>query len=263
MALGRTAALALSAAAAGASGSWVGPSDCVRDEHGCCASAGFFYCGSSGRCTHDWDQCEDGLGESSASCALDYEYEGVVASYDLSPLRIRTGDVDYEANATTKANVIFNLCSNAATPRACVNTTGGDGVARSTPAAAFAVFDDDGDGGHERCARLSGSAYAGDTFAARALFEDVEGGKPTRGVALDYGGGDICAKTGKAATFTVAVLCDPTATAAAPLAAATVRDDGCGFAAVARGPSCTSFGASRASSTPPTRRRGRRGNRLG
>ncbi|KAH8078085.1 hypothetical protein JL720_9757 [Aureococcus anophagefferens] len=126
--------LGVTALAGIARGSWVGPSDCVRDANGCCASAGFFYCGSSGRCTHDWDQCEDGLGDAPSSCALDYEVGGLSASFDLSALRIRTGSVDYEANG--------------------------------------------------------GSASRDDTFAASPL----DAARPTRGVALDYAGGDVCGR---------------------------------------------------------------------
>ncbi|KAH8087775.1 hypothetical protein JL720_7098 [Aureococcus anophagefferens] len=163
--------LGVTALAGIARGSWVGPSDCVRDANGCCASAGFFYCGSSGRCTHDWDQCEDGLGDAPS--------------------------VDYEANGSSAAKIIFNVCANAATPRACVNTTGADGAASTSPAAAFAVFDDDVDGAHERCARLSGSASRDDTFAASPL----DAARPTRGVALDYAGGDVCGATGAPAAF--------------------------------------------------------------
>ena len=220
---------AVTALAGIARGSWVGPSDCVRDANGCCASAGFFYCGSSGRCTHDWDQCEDGLGDAPSSCALDYAFGGLSASFDLSALRIRTGSVDYEANGSSAAAVIFNVCANAATPRACVNTTGADGAASTSPAAAFAVFDDDVDGAHERCARLSGSASRDDTFATSPL----DAARPTRGVALEYAGGDVCGSTGAPAAFRLDVLCDEAATSPSP-AAYVITREACAFSVALR-----------------------------
>ncbi|KAH8060864.1 hypothetical protein JL720_13532 [Aureococcus anophagefferens] len=207
IACGKTRAmkrLGVTALAGIARGSWVGPSDCVRDANGCCASAGFFYCGSSGRCTHDWDQCEDGLGDAPSSCALDYEVGGERV---LRPgaLRIRTGSVDYEANGSSAAKIIFNVCANAATPRACVNTTGADGAASTSPAAAFAVFGDDVDGAHERCARLSGSASRDDTFAASPL--DAAGAASRSTTPAATSAGDR-----RAGGVRLDVLCDEAAT---------------------------------------------------
>ena len=41
--------------------------ECVRDAHGCCSSAGYFFCGSSGRCVGRDDPCEDGSGAAAAT----------------------------------------------------------------------------------------------------------------------------------------------------------------------------------------------------
>ena len=44
--------------------------ECVRDAHGCCSSAGYFFCGSSGRCVGRDDPCEDGSGAAAATSAV-------------------------------------------------------------------------------------------------------------------------------------------------------------------------------------------------
>jgi len=66
----------------------------IVDAHGCCTSQGFFWCGSSDRCTFGSDVCEDGdaLPET-VSCRL--TTGGV--SFDLSPLSLQTAEVTFYA----------------------------------------------------------------------------------------------------------------------------------------------------------------------
>ena len=64
----------------------------ITDAHGCCSSEGFFWCGSSGRCTFGSDVCENGAATvaEAVSCRLS---EGG-ASFDLSPLSLQTAEVN-------------------------------------------------------------------------------------------------------------------------------------------------------------------------
>ena len=94
--MARVASILLLRAAA-ASAAMVG---CVKDAHGCCASAGYFWCASSGRCTHDWDQCEDAFGENGAPCGFTSLMGGAAAAFDLSGLTITKGRTDHVANAS-------------------------------------------------------------------------------------------------------------------------------------------------------------------
>ena len=93
--------------------------ECVRDAHGCCSSAGYFFCGSSGRCTGRDDPCEDGA---SAAAARDVratlKRDGAVASWDLQGLTRTSSLLDYEAKDGA-SKVIFNVCANANPPNVC------------------------------------------------------------------------------------------------------------------------------------------------
>ena len=106
-------------------------SSCVLDAYGCCSSAGYFWCGSSARCTHGYDVCEDGMLSSSSSCQY-ADSSGLV--FDLSPLRLTTTSLDYKVASSTDPSLsyVFNFCANAVTPSACANATAGDPPAGAT-----------------------------------------------------------------------------------------------------------------------------------
>jgi len=62
----------------------------IVDAHGCCTSQGFFWCGSSDRCTFGSDVCEDGDAVvETLNCRL--STGGV--TFDLSPLSLQTAEV--------------------------------------------------------------------------------------------------------------------------------------------------------------------------
>ena len=103
--------------------------ECVRDAHGCCSSAGYFFCGSSGRCVGRDDPCEDGSGAAAATCGATLKRDGAVASWDLKGLTRTSSLLDYEARDGT-SKVIFNVCANANPPKVCPDPE---------PAAAYAI----------------------------------------------------------------------------------------------------------------------------
>jgi len=116
----------------------------ITDEYGCCTSSGFFWCGSSGRCSYSEDVCEDGLGFAMPCTFTDF-LTGV--SFDLSPLTLTTSTLDhvvvdsssYQGHTTT---YIFNVCANAVTPDACASSTGGAGETLRGPAPAYQLYSD-------------------------------------------------------------------------------------------------------------------------
>ena len=94
--------------------------ECVRDAHGCCSSAGYFFCGSSGRCVGRDDPCEDGSGAAAATCGATLKRDGAVASWDLKGLTRTSSLLDYEAR-DGGSKVIFNVCANANPPKVCAD----------------------------------------------------------------------------------------------------------------------------------------------
>ena len=83
--------------------------ECVRDAHGCCSSAGYFFCGSSGRCTGRDDPCEDGSGAAAATCGATLKRDGAVASWDLTGLTRTSSLLDYEAGRRVQGH-LQRLC---------------------------------------------------------------------------------------------------------------------------------------------------------
>ena len=114
------------------------------DDHGCCASDGFFWCGSSGRCTFGDDACEDGGGAYMGPCTM----TSGGASFDLSLLRFSTEAMDHvtvdsASTAAATTTFVFNVCGNAVTPDACSATSGeSGGEVLNGAAPAFALFSD-------------------------------------------------------------------------------------------------------------------------
>ena len=145
--------------------------ECVRDAHGCCSSAGYFFCGSSGRCVGRDDPCEDGSGAAAATCGATLKRDGAVASWDLKGLTRTSSLLDYEARDGA-SKVIFNVCANANPPNVCPS---------SNPAAAYAIS-------KQSCKAVAGSAADADMASLKPLV----GSDPTQGVALAYSGPDRC-----------------------------------------------------------------------
>ena len=145
--------------------------ECVRDAHGCCSSAGYFFCGSSGRCVGRDDPCEDGSGAAAATCGATLKRDGAVASWDLKGLTRTSSLLDYEARDGT-SKVIFNVCANANPPKVCPSPK---------PAAAYAIT-------KQSCKAVAGSAADADMASLKPLV----GSDPTQGVALAYSGPDRC-----------------------------------------------------------------------
>ena len=145
--------------------------ECVRDAHGCCSSAGYFFCGSSGRCVGRDDPCEDGSGAAAATCGATLKRDGAVASWDLTGLTRTSSLLDYEARDGA-SKVIFNVCANANPPNVCPS---------SNPAAAYAIT-------KQSCKAVAGSAADADMASLKPLV----GADPTQGVALAYSGPDRC-----------------------------------------------------------------------
>ena len=145
--------------------------ECVRDAHGCCSSAGYFFCGSSGRCVGRDDPCEDGSGAAAATCGATLKRDGAVASWDLKGLTRTSSLLDYEARDGA-SKVIFNVCANANPPRVCADPE---------PAAAYAIS-------KQSCKAVAGSAADADMASLKPLV----GADPTQGVALAYSGPDRC-----------------------------------------------------------------------
>ena len=145
--------------------------ECVRDAHGCCSSAGYFFCGSSGRCVGRDDPCEDGSGAAAATCGATLKRDGAVASWDLKGLTRTSSLLDYEARDGT-SKVIFNVCANANPPKVCPDPA---------PAAAYAIS-------KQSCKAVAGSAADADMASLKPLV----GSDPTQGVALAYSGPDRC-----------------------------------------------------------------------
>lgn len=159
--------------------------ECVRDAHGCCSSAGYFFCGSSGRCVGKDDPCEDGGGAAAATCGATLRRDGAVASWDLKGLTRTSSLLDYEAEDGAD-KVIFNVCANVNPPKVCPG---------ETPAAAYAIHE-------QKCTAVAGSA----ADAAMASLKPLVGADPTQGVALTYKGAGDC-------SFLLRVRCAPSAVA--------------------------------------------------
>jgi len=136
-----------------------------------------YFCASSGKCVAKDASCLH-VEEAEPSCGL--EMHG--ASFDLSGLR-KTDDYAVAVEKTTTV-LQFGVCSDAATPAACLDD-------EATPGAAFAVTND------ETCARVGGSILSVTTRPLNAS-------DPTRGLALTYGAaddGDRCENTHYALTL--------------------------------------------------------------
>lgn len=122
----------------------------------------------------------------SSSCVYD---TGVGATYDLSYLKFPGAYSVLDANAAQyNFTYFFNVCENTAeypytenTPSsACVTTTGSTGQTQTGPAPAWQLYNN-----AELCHRLGNSP----TNSNWTLFDSFD---VTRGVSLQYFGGDVC-----------------------------------------------------------------------
>ena len=81
--------------------SWRKQGCAFKDLHGCCVSSRMFWCGSSNRCVHDWDVCED-LSADIADCRFAWAPAiggDALVTFDLSALHDKglTSGADFAA----------------------------------------------------------------------------------------------------------------------------------------------------------------------
>ena len=175
----------------------------IIDAHGCCTSAGYFWCGASRRCTFGDDVCEDGTRSDTSYCGYYDKHLGV--SYDLSPLSLQTERKDYVISDTESSGLtrnytfIFNVCANAVTPAACVQTMGGAGDTLEGPAPAFQMYEEwatvesiysnqNVEDLDTSCFRL-GASISNKSDVRVGLYDDTQ---PARGVYIRYLHGNTC-----------------------------------------------------------------------